>query len=109
MNLCIQFSLTEIVVVAFHEEAAGLLVQCTFRERHNQEASNNLQDVADIPLLRVPVLFESVHADLTTRLSHVWVENLGQKVTLRWLLREISVDLESTPEYAIMERCVHCE
>ena len=60
-----------------------------------------MQYFANAPLLRVPISLESIDADLARRLSHVGVEDLGEEMALRWRLREVTTDCQTTAEDAI--------
>jgi len=70
-----QFGVLEVLLVVLHDELAGLLVERTLGEGHDQQALNHLQDVVEGPGGRVPVLLQRVHADLAL-LGYVGMEDL---------------------------------
>jgi hypothetical protein len=59
-----------------------------------------LEYVGQAPLLRVPVSFQGVYADISRRLGDIRVENLGQEVSLWRLGWEVAVDDELAAENA---------
>ena len=69
----------EVLLIAVHEEFASLLVECTFREGHDQQALHRLQDVVDRPGSRVPVLLQRVNANLAL-FGDVGMEDLRDEV-----------------------------
>ena len=81
MHLSIYLGVAEEVLVVFHELSPGLLVERALRERNNEEALDDLEDVRQGPHLRVPVSLERVHADLARANCHIRVEDLRHKVT----------------------------
>ena len=62
--------------IVVHELTAGFLIQTGLWEGHDQQTLNDLEDVLQRPLCRIPVPLERVHADFTRVLRHVRVENL---------------------------------
>mmetsp|Transcript_5554 Transcript_5554/g.9512 ORF Transcript_5554/g.9512 Transcript_5554/m.9512 type:complete len:224 (-) Transcript_5554:61-732(-) len=99
----VELGLRKELLVAFHEEAAGLLVEGALGEGDDEEALDGLEDVGERPLGGVPVLLERVHADVPGGLGDVGVEDLGQEVALRRLVGKLTVDDESTAEDAAVE------
>lgn len=69
----------EVLLVAVHEEFAGLLVECAFGEGDDEQALHGLQDVVDRPGSGVPVLLERVDANLAL-FGDVGMEDLGDEV-----------------------------
>lgn len=91
--------LAERIIVA-HELAAGLLVQTRLGEGHNEKALDDLKDVFERPLGRVPVSLEGVYADFARVLGHVRMENLRQEEPFRCALREPVLNNEFATENA---------
>jgi len=79
VHLGYQAGLQKETIVVLHELFACLLVERALREGHDQEALDDLEDIAETPLLHVPVFLEGGHADVPRR-AHVRVEDLGQEV-----------------------------
>jgi hypothetical protein len=65
-----------------------------------------LENVRKTPASGVPVSLQGVDADISTGLSHIGVEDLGQEEALRRLVGEVSIDDELAPENASVKRCV---
>ena len=70
------------LVVIFHEELPCLVVEGAFGERYDEQTLDDLENVLYAPLPRVPVLLQSVHANLAL-IRHVRVENLGREEAWR--------------------------
>jgi hypothetical protein len=66
-----------IVCIALHEEPASLIIQGGLWEGHNEQAVHHLQHMAQ-GVLWLPVLFQSVDADLSSW-GHIGVEDLGEE------------------------------
>eukprot|EP00968_Pinguiococcus_pyrenoidosus_P016842 scaffold1638_cov258-Pinguiococcus_pyrenoidosus.AAC.66 len=84
------------LVVRIHEQLPGLVVQRAFREWHDQEAADDLEDVPD-RRRGLPVPLERVHADVPVR-AHVRMEDAGQEEPPRRRLREVAGQHQLHPE-----------
>ncbi len=68
----------KVLLVVLHDELAGSLVEGTLGEGDDEEALHDLQDVVERPGSRIPVLLQSVDADLAL-LGYVGMEDLSDE------------------------------
>jgi hypothetical protein len=81
MYLGVHSGILREIFVALHELATGFFVETALWEGYDQQAFDDLEDVGQGPITRVPVLLQGVHTDLTTGYCNVRMENLSQEVT----------------------------
>ena len=107
VDLGVKLCLARELVIALHEEAAGFLVERALGERHDEEALDNAENVSKTPLLRIPIPFESIDANVAGGSGHIRVEDLRQEVALWGSLGEVGANHKLTTENASVERGVH--
>ena len=83
--------LTERFIVV-HEFATCLLVQTRLREGHDQQAPDDLKDVLEGPLARLPVSLQGVDAYLSCSGGDVGVENFREEEALWGVLGEATFE-----------------
>lgn len=79
MEFVDHLSVLEVLLVILHEQLPCLLVQRTLGEGDDQEALDHLEYVVEGPGLGVPVLLQSVNADLPL-LRYIGMEDFSQEV-----------------------------
>lgn len=94
-------------LVVLHKLFASFFIERGFWKRNYKQASNGLKNVGKWPSWWVPVLLESIYANVARRLSHVRVKNFGQEVPLRRCLRETLLKHDFAPKDAALVRCAH--
>ena len=87
MHLSVYSCIIEEFSIVLHEFPARFFIQTALWEWHNQQAFNDLEYVGKTPIGRVPVLFESVHADFSWRRRNIRMEDLRQEVPYSMLKR----------------------
>lgn len=77
MHLRKHLRMFEEQVVVVHEFAASLLVKGRFRKWNQEQTLDDFKNVLQIPLSRLPVLFECVDTNVTVAGCDVRVEYFG--------------------------------
>ena len=69
----------EILFIVIHKHFTCLLIKSTFGEGYNQQAFDDLKNVVNGPVFRVPIFFESVDADFAF-FRNIGMENFGHEI-----------------------------
>ena len=78
MNSCEHLRTPKILVIVLKHEFCCLFIECRLRKWLDEKTADDHQHVTN-PMGRLPILFQSVHTYLTTRLTNVRMENLRKK------------------------------
>lgn len=92
MNRGVKFGMIKELLIVLHKLSPSFFIKWTLWKWYYQQALNNLKNVRQWPLWRIPIFFQSIDTYFSTRYSYIWVENLSEKVAFWRLWWELTVN-----------------
>ena len=65
MYLCVNFGISEEIIITFHKLSACFFIETALWKWHNEETLNDLEDMGKRPACGIPVFLQSVNTDLS--------------------------------------------